>query len=130
MVGRCLDLVGTELPFQPFVDALRPHVPALPWMDGQAANSQLRVFEDTLALLTGRAEQRPLLLVLEDLHWADSSTLDLVVFLAHNLDERRALLVATYPRGRPGIGRAHGAAQGGRPTFRLGSRARPRAARP
>ena len=37
-----------------------------------------------------------MLLVLEDLHWADTSTLDLVVFLAHNLDERRVLLLATY----------------------------------
>lgn len=95
MVGRCLDLIGTELPFQPFADALRPHVPALPWLDGPTADSQLRVFEDTLALLTAHAEQRPVLLVLDDLHWADNSTLDLVVFLAHNLDRRRTLLVAT-----------------------------------
>jgi predicted ATPase len=35
------------------------------------------------------------LLVLEDLHWADSSTLDLVVFLAHNVADRRLLLLAT-----------------------------------
>ena len=104
MIGRCVDLVGTELPFQPFVDALRPHVQALPWMDGQTAGSQLRVFEDTLALLTSRAEHGPLLLVLEDLHWADSSTLDLVVFLAHNLDETRALLVATYRADDPASG--------------------------
>jgi DNA-binding CsgD family transcriptional regulator/tetratricopeptide (TPR) repeat protein len=38
----------------------------------------------------------PVLLVLEDLHWADTSTLDLVVFLAHNLAELRLLLLATY----------------------------------
>jgi tetratricopeptide (TPR) repeat protein len=36
------------------------------------------------------------LLVLEDLHWADTSTLDLVVFLAHNLRDRRVLLLGTY----------------------------------
>jgi DNA-binding NarL/FixJ family response regulator/tetratricopeptide (TPR) repeat protein len=108
MVGRCLDLVGTELPFQPFVDALRPHVPALPWLAGQTANSQLRVFEDTLALLTGRAEQGPLLMVLEDLHWADSSTLDLVAFLAHNLGESGALLVATYRADDPASGERMG----------------------
>ena len=101
MVGRCLDFVGTELPFQPFVDALRAHVPALPWMDGQTAHSQLRVFEDALALLTGRAEQGPLLIVLEDLHWADGSTLDLVGFLAHHLAETRTLLVGTYRADDP-----------------------------
>ncbi len=104
MIGRCVDLLGTELPFQPFTNALRHLVQALPWMDGQAAGSQLRVFEDTLALLAGRAERGPLLLVLEDLHWADSSTLDLVVFLAHNLDETRALLVATYRADDPASG--------------------------
>ena len=62
----------------------------------RTAGSQLRVFEETLALLTERAAAAPVLLVLEDLHWADTSTLDLVVFLAHNLDDRRVLLLATY----------------------------------
>ena len=36
-----------------------------------------------------------MLLVLEDLHWADTSTLDLVVFLAHNLVDRPVLLLGT-----------------------------------
>ena len=35
------------------------------------------------------------MLVLEDLHWADTSTLDLVVFLAHNLVDRPVLLLGT-----------------------------------
>ena len=43
----------------------------------------------------------PVLLVLEDLHWADASTLDLVVFLAHNLDRRRVLLLGTYRADEP-----------------------------
>ena len=42
-----------------------------------------------------------MLVVLEDLHWADSSTLDLVVFLAHNLGDRRVLLLATYRADEP-----------------------------
>jgi predicted ATPase len=95
LLGRSIDLVGTELPYQPFVEALRP-LGAFPQVDGQAAGSQLRVFQETLALLFDRAAAAPLLLVLEDLHWADTSTLDLVVFLAHNLDDRRVLLLATY----------------------------------
>ena len=94
LVGRSIDLVGTELPYQPFAEALRPL--GKPWRAGlQAAGSQLRVFEETLALLTERAASAPVLLVLEDLHWADTSTLDLVVFLAHNLHERPVLLLAT-----------------------------------
>jgi hypothetical protein len=59
------------------------------------------VFEKTLALLTGCAASAPVLLVLEDLHWADTSTLDLVVFLAHNLDGRPVLLLATYRADEP-----------------------------
>jgi DNA-binding CsgD family transcriptional regulator/tetratricopeptide (TPR) repeat protein len=94
LVGRSIDLVGTDLPYQPFVEALRPLRD--PRQPGQTAGSQLRVFEDTLALLTERGAAVPVLLVLEDLHWADTSTLDLVVFLAHNLDDRPVLLLATY----------------------------------
>ena len=94
LLGRAIDLVGAELPYQPFVEALRPL--REPWpADARAAGSQLRVFEDTLALLSERAASTPVLLVLEDLHWADTSTLDLVVFLAHSLDRRRVLLLAT-----------------------------------
>jgi hypothetical protein len=95
LLGRAIDLVGTELPYQPFLEALRPLGP-FPEADGQAAASQLRVLQETAALLFDRAATTPLLLVLEDLHWADTSILDLVVFLAHNLHDRRVLLLATY----------------------------------
>ena len=96
LLGRAIDLVGTELPYQPFVEALRP-LGELP----REAGSQLRVFEETLALLTERAAAAPVLLVLEDLHWADTSTLDLVVFLAHNVVERRLALLTTYRADEP-----------------------------
>src|SRR4029453_17331365 len=95
-----IELAGTELPFQPFVEALRP-LGALPQTDPQAVGSQLRVFQETLALVGERAAAGPLLLVLEDLHWADTSTLDLVVFLAHNLDDQRVLLLATCRPDEP-----------------------------
>ena len=95
LLGRSIDLVGTELPYHPFVEALGS-LGAVPRVDGQTAGSQLRVFQETLALLFDRAAAAPLLLVLEDLHWADTSTLDLVVFLAHNLHGRRVLLLATF----------------------------------
>jgi DNA-binding CsgD family transcriptional regulator len=93
LLGRSIDLVGIELPYQPFAEALRPL--GTPRQAGPTARSQLRVFEETLTLLTDRASHAPVLLVLEDLHWADTSTLDLVVFLAHNLAGRRILLLAT-----------------------------------
>ncbi len=93
LLGRSLDLIGTELPYQPFVDALGPL-----GAHGAHAATQLSVFERTLALLVGRA---PVLLVLEDVHWADTSTLDLVVFLAHNVADERILLLPTYRAGEP-----------------------------
>ncbi len=94
LLGRSIDLVGTELPFQPFVDALRPVGDPPP--PAQKVGSQLQVFERTLTLLRGRAASAPVLLVLEDLHWADTSTLDLVVYLTHNIDEHPVLLLGTY----------------------------------
>ena len=94
LLGRAIDLVGTELPYQPLVEALRPL--GKPWQVDETPASQLQVFEETLALLAERAASAPVLLVLEDLHWADTSTLDLVVFLAHNLDDRQVLLLGTY----------------------------------
>src|SRR4051794_17464307 len=96
LLGRSMDLVGTELPYQPFAEALRTL--GKPW---QASGSQLGVFEETLAIITASA---PLLLVLEDLHWADTSTLDLVVYLAHNIDNRPILLVATSRADEPSSG--------------------------
>ena len=95
---------------------------ALRQVDGPTAGSQLRVFEETLALLTERAAAAPVLLVLEDLHWADTSTLDLVVFLAHNLDDRRVLLLATYRADEPRVGRAHAPTRRRRPALGLGAR--------
>jgi DNA-binding CsgD family transcriptional regulator len=92
-VGNSIDFVGTQVPYQALVEALRPL--GVVW---RSAGSQLQVFEETLALITERA---PLLLVLEDLHWADTSTLDLVVFLAHNVDDRPVLLLATYRADEP-----------------------------
>jgi tetratricopeptide (TPR) repeat protein len=95
LLGRAIDLVGVELPYQPFIEALRP-LGEPRQVDEPRGGSQLHVFESTLALLTERAAAAPVLLVLEDLHWADTSTLDLTVFLAHNLDSRPVLLLATY----------------------------------
>jgi DNA-binding CsgD family transcriptional regulator/tetratricopeptide (TPR) repeat protein len=100
LLGRAIDFAGAELPFQPFLEALRPLGKPRP-VDEPRAGSQLQVFEHTLALLTDRAATAPVLFVLEDLHWADTSTLDLTVFLAHNLDGRAVLLLATYRADEP-----------------------------
>jgi DNA-binding CsgD family transcriptional regulator/tetratricopeptide (TPR) repeat protein len=58
--------------------------------------SQLRLFEALLHLLTELAANAPVLLVVEDAHWADASTRDLLVYLAHNLRDAAVLLVVSY----------------------------------
>ena len=67
---------------------------------GQAA--QARLFELLLGLLGRLGEQAPLVLVVEDLHWADRSTRDLLAFLVRNLRRERVLLVVTYRNDEPG----------------------------
>jgi DNA-binding CsgD family transcriptional regulator len=68
----------------------RLSTPPGPWSE------QGRLFELLLGLLERLSEERPALLVVEDLHWADRSTRDLLAFLHRNLRHGRLLLVMTY----------------------------------
>ena len=47
-------------------------------------------------LLSAFAREAPILLVLEDLHWADDASLDLLHYLARELRDARVLILATY----------------------------------
>ena len=80
--------------------------PASSLPPGPAA--QLRLFELLLRLLGRLSEQTPVVLVVEDLHWADQSTRDLLVFLVRNLRRERLLLMATYRDDEPGPSRLGG----------------------
>jgi len=66
--------------------------------------AKTRSFEAILACLTGLADRSPLVLVLEDLHWADSASAELVGFLTRNLTDARVLLVGTYRADELGPG--------------------------
>ncbi|WP_027947114.1 helix-turn-helix transcriptional regulator [Amycolatopsis taiwanensis] len=57
---------------------------------------QLQLFDAVLGTLTDIAANRPVLLVLEDLHWADGSTRNLLSFLLSRLRGQRLLVVASY----------------------------------
>jgi DNA-binding CsgD family transcriptional regulator len=57
---------------------------------------QARIFEGLLSLLRSLGERAPVLLILEDLHWADGSTRDVTSFLARNARSERLLVVGTY----------------------------------
>jgi DNA-binding SARP family transcriptional activator/DNA-binding GntR family transcriptional regulator len=118
LTGRCIHLIGSGLPYLPLAEALRPlrgspplrelagalHelprlVPGLTGVEeapGRPAGSQLRLFEEVLALLGRLSDRNPVVLALEDLHWADESTLDLVAYLAHAVPGRRILFLGSY----------------------------------
>jgi ATP/maltotriose-dependent transcriptional regulator MalT len=92
----------------PSLDALHPRDRAelarlLPGLAGAApdddqsdAPAQGRLFEAVLALLERLGADGPVVLVLEDLHWADPSTRAFLAFLAHSLCGERVLVIGTY----------------------------------
>jgi DNA-binding CsgD family transcriptional regulator/tetratricopeptide (TPR) repeat protein len=59
-------------------------------------SGQLGMFEAFRAVLERLSQEGAVVVAIEDLHWADRSTLDLVTWLARNLAGSRVLLVATY----------------------------------
>ena len=63
---------------------------------GVRPGEQARVFEALLAVLDGLSREQPLLLIIEDLHWADASTRAFLRFLAAALGREPLLVVATY----------------------------------
>ena len=70
---------------------------------GPGESSRLRLFQAVLGLLGRMSAQGPVVHVVEDVHWADRSTLDLLAFLATNLTDERVLVLLTYrddARGR------------------------------
>jgi DNA-binding CsgD family transcriptional regulator/tetratricopeptide (TPR) repeat protein len=122
LTGACVELSAAGLPYAPFTAALRQLVrergaaemAALVGGQGTGELAVLlpgfgavpvgtepevvrgRLFELLLTLLEALAGQRPLVLVVEDLHWADRSTRDLLSFLARNLRDAAVLLVVTF----------------------------------
>ena len=59
------------------------------------AQERLRLWEATLALLTELSRETRILLVLDDLHWTDESSLELLAYLVRHLQDERILLVGT-----------------------------------
>ena len=62
-------------------------------MQGATPERMLREFAEAVEALTA---ERPLVLVLEDLHWSDQATLALVAYLAQRRAPARLLLLGTY----------------------------------
>jgi predicted ATPase/DNA-binding CsgD family transcriptional regulator len=128
LVGGCVPVGEGALPYAPIVEALRallgevgatavrelggpswPELARLLPVLGEPdrtvppnQTAQARLFELLFGLLGRLSELAPLVLVVEDLHWADRSTRDLLAFLVRNLRRERVLLVVTYRDDEPG----------------------------
>ena len=89
LIGRCDDL-ATPRELGPLWDMASSEPTLAAALD---SGDRSRIYRAALDLI-GRP--RPTVLVLEDLHWADAATLDLVKVLGRRIDDSRALLLATY----------------------------------
>jgi class 3 adenylate cyclase/DNA-binding CsgD family transcriptional regulator len=80
------------------VPEIRGRMPGLepPAPIGDPAEARFRMFESIRQFLTSLGGHRNLLMVLDDLHWADAPSLRLLEFLAPELARTRILLVGTY----------------------------------
>ena len=63
---------------------------------GDPAQAKLRLFESVVAVLRAAARDRGVLLVVDDIHWADGSTRELLDHLARRLKDVPALVLCTY----------------------------------
>ena len=98
LAGHCLDLGDSALPYQPFAEAFssltdgeRDHVaerfpalgPLLPWATPAPGPGVERaeLFASVVAGLDSLAVDQPVLLVIEDAHWADASTRHLIRYV-------------------------------------------------
>ncbi|WJV45999.1 helix-turn-helix transcriptional regulator [Streptomyces flavofungini] len=124
-VGGCVEIGADGLPFAPFSTALRTLRRTLPGQFAAAAAGQeeelarllpelcdaaplrgtegrsgeeatARLFELTARLLEALAAEQTVVLVLEDLHWADASTRHLLAYLFRTLRRGHLVVLATY----------------------------------
>jgi tetratricopeptide (TPR) repeat protein len=65
-------------------------------LESARAASQERMKREFTAFLAEVSRTRPTILFLDDLHWADVATIDLLAYLAARFDTMRALVVVTY----------------------------------
>ncbi len=103
--GHCFDLADTP-PYGPFVDLFARYAPApgdpLPppafAVRGTVGTvpTQIALFVQVRDFLATLAARRPLVALLDDLHWADPASLDLLRYLARGIDGLPVLLLVTY----------------------------------
>ncbi|MDP9068693.1 MAG: protein kinase [Actinomycetota bacterium] len=79
------------------VSEVRDTLPDLPVPTaGKGESSRFQLFDAIATFLSRASQSQPLVLFIDDLHWADQSSLLLLQFVARQLDLSRVLVVATY----------------------------------
>jgi len=91
-IGAC-DPLGTPTPLGPLID-IAPAVGGELELLLHEADRRDLIFAFCLRLLS--RPTRPAVMVIEDVHWADAATLDLICFLGRRLGAARSLVIATY----------------------------------
>src|SRR3954471_12494239 len=122
--GDCVELGEGELPYAPIVAALRPlardgdpgldalpdsaraeltrllpglGLPSTPPVETEDVGAaQSRLFEALISLLEQFGQDNVVVLMIEDLHWADRSTRNFLMFLARSLCRERVLVIGSY----------------------------------
>jgi tetratricopeptide (TPR) repeat protein len=124
--GRCSETLAATEAYLPIVEALETlvrsggvsvdrtlkqlaptwHLQVAPaaWTDSSAdrlrheirSGSQQRLKREIRAFLQEISRQSPILLFLDDVHWADPATVDLLAYLARSFDGMRLLVVTTH----------------------------------
>ena len=111
--GTCLPMGERGLPFGPIIETLRAlgadpelrervpaGVDALLFAGNKdrtgTVHSRSQLFQAVLDLVEDLARTDAVVLIIEDLHWADQSTRDLLTFLVPNLRSQRVLVIGTY----------------------------------
>jgi len=109
LTGSAIDIADAP-PFWPVLSALRTAVRSRPgdevgallakWLErlpsARGDGPPVRLLDLLHQTITELAELKPVLLVVEDLHWADRSTRDLVAYLVAILTYEPVLVVATF----------------------------------
>jgi|GEM_PF-4623747 len=100
LFGRSL-YQGSE-PYLPFKEALRnlPEYNASYPVSiiGAWSNEQERLFDKFFSNIVEASKDNLVLLLLDDLHWADASTLELLHYMARNISDKKIMIVGTYRR--------------------------------
>ncbi|WP_170297135.1 BTAD domain-containing putative transcriptional regulator [Georgenia thermotolerans] len=102
LVGRCSQDDGAP-PLYPWAAVLRDMGQELPLgVGGEDEGAAFRTWERIVAALTTAAAEDPVLLVLDDLHWADPASLRVLRLLGETVEQGRLLVVATWREGATG----------------------------